>query len=141
MVKAGNGGRLIAVTSVHEHQPRVGFGSYDAAKHGIGGLIKTFALELGQHQITANAVAPDEIATPMSGREDQDPHQEERLGIPLGRPGDAQEIAAVIGVSREPAGRLRNRRLLGSRRRHAADGPAGRLASDQRRLAQGLTRR
>ncbi|HKX14767.1 MAG TPA: SDR family oxidoreductase, partial [Propionibacteriaceae bacterium] len=63
MVKAGNGGRLIAVTSVHEHQPRVGFGPYDAAKHGIGGLIKTFALELGQYQITANAVAPGEIAT------------------------------------------------------------------------------
>jgi NAD(P)-dependent dehydrogenase (short-subunit alcohol dehydrogenase family) len=38
MVKAGNGGRLIAVTSVHEHQPRVGSGPYDAAKHGIGGF-------------------------------------------------------------------------------------------------------
>jgi NAD(P)-dependent dehydrogenase (short-subunit alcohol dehydrogenase family) len=50
MVKTGNGGRLIAVTSVHEHQPRVGSGPYDAAKHGIGGLIKTFALELGQHK-------------------------------------------------------------------------------------------
>ena len=45
--EGGHGGRLIAVTSVHEHQPRVGSGSYDAAKHGIGGLIKTFALELG----------------------------------------------------------------------------------------------
>jgi len=67
MVEAGNGGRLIAVTSVHEHQPRVGSGPYDAAKHGIGGLIKTFALELGQYQITANAVAPGEIATPKSG--------------------------------------------------------------------------
>ena len=48
MVKAGNGGRLIAVTSVHEHQPRVGAGAYDAAKHGLGGLMKTFALELGE---------------------------------------------------------------------------------------------
>ena len=96
MVQAGNGGRLIAVTSVHEHQPRIGSGPYDAAKHGIGGLIKTFALELGEHQITANAVAPGEIATPMTGQEDQDPHQQERVGIPLGRPGDAREIAAVI---------------------------------------------
>jgi NAD(P)-dependent dehydrogenase (short-subunit alcohol dehydrogenase family) len=102
MVKAGNGGRLIAVTSVHEHQPRVGFGAYDAAKHGIGGLIKTFALELGQYQITANAVAPGEIATPMTGQEDHDPHQEERLGIPLGRPGDAREIAAVIAFLASP---------------------------------------
>ncbi len=102
MVEAGNGGRLIAVTSVHEHQPRVGSGPYDAAKHGIGGLIKTFALELGQYQITANAVAPGEIATPMTGQEDQDPHQEERLGIPLGRPGDAREIAAVIAFLASP---------------------------------------
>lgn len=70
MIKAGNGGRLIAVTSVHEHQPRVGSGPYDAAKHGIGGLIKTFALELSQYQITANSVAPGEIATPMTGQED-----------------------------------------------------------------------
>jgi NAD(P)-dependent dehydrogenase (short-subunit alcohol dehydrogenase family) len=102
MVKAGNGGRLIAVTSVHEHQPRVGSGPYDAAKHGIGGLIKTFALELSQYQITANSVAPGEIATPMTGQEDRDPHQEERLGIPLGRPGDALEVAAVIAFLASP---------------------------------------
>jgi NAD(P)-dependent dehydrogenase (short-subunit alcohol dehydrogenase family) len=47
MVVAGHGGRLIAVTSVHEHQPRVGSAAYDAAKHGLGGLMKTLALELG----------------------------------------------------------------------------------------------
>ena len=102
MVETGNGGRLIAVTSVHEHQPRVGSGPYDAAKHGIGGLIKTFALELGQHNITANAVAPGEIATPMTGQEDEDPRNAERLGIPLGRPGDAREIAAVIAFLASP---------------------------------------
>jgi NAD(P)-dependent dehydrogenase (short-subunit alcohol dehydrogenase family) len=96
MVAAGNGGRLIAVTSVHEHQPRVGSAAYDAAKHGLGGLIKTLALELGQYGITANCVAPGEIATPMTGQEDQDPHETHRPGVPLGRPGDAREIAAVI---------------------------------------------
>ncbi len=96
MVKAGNGGRLIAVTSVHEHQPRVGSGAYDAAKHGLGGLMKTFAVELGQYGITANCVAPGEISTPMTGQEDVDPHTEDRPGIPLGRPGDAREMAAVI---------------------------------------------
>jgi NAD(P)-dependent dehydrogenase (short-subunit alcohol dehydrogenase family) len=102
MVKAGNGGRLIAVTSVHEHQPRVGSGSYDAAKHGLGGLMKTFALELGQYGITSNCVAPGEIATPMTGQEDVDPHTEERPGIPLGRPGDAREMAAVIAFLASP---------------------------------------
>jgi NAD(P)-dependent dehydrogenase (short-subunit alcohol dehydrogenase family) len=96
MIAAGRGGRIIAVTSVHEHQPRVGSSAYDAAKHGLGGLIKTAALELGQYGITANAVAPGEIATPMTGQEDVDPHTVERPGVPLGRPGDAREIAAVI---------------------------------------------
>jgi NAD(P)-dependent dehydrogenase (short-subunit alcohol dehydrogenase family) len=96
MVSAGNGGRIIAVTSVHEHQPRVGSAAYDAAKHGLGGLIKTIALELGEHGITANCVAPGEIATPMTGQEDEDPHETQRPGVPLGRPGDAREIAAVI---------------------------------------------
>jgi len=103
MVAAGNGGRIIAVTSVHEHQPRVGSGAYDAAKHGLGGLIKTLALELGQQSVTANTVAPGEIATPMTGQEDQDPHEVSRPGVPLGRPGDAREIASVIAFLASPA--------------------------------------
>ena len=87
---------MIAVTSVHEHQPRVGSGGYDAAKHGLGGLIETFALELGSHGITANCVAPGEIATPLTGQEDVDPDQVQRPGVPLGRPGDPGEVAAVV---------------------------------------------
>jgi len=102
MVKAGQGGRLIAVTSVHEHQPRVGSAAYDAAKHGLGGLMKTLALELGQYGITANCVAPGEIATPMTGQEDEDPHAKDRPGVPLGRPGDAREVAAVIAFLASP---------------------------------------
>lgn len=96
MVDAGHGGRIIAVTSVHEHQPKWGSSAYDAAKHGLGGLIKTIAIELAEHQITANCVAPGAIATPMTGLTDVDPHQVSRPGIPLGRPGDAREVAAVI---------------------------------------------
>ena len=103
MVRAGNGGRLIAVTSVHEHQPRVGSSAYDAAKHGLGGLMKTIAQELGHFGITANSVAPGEIATPMTGQEDQDPFQTRRPGVPLGRPGDAREVAAVIAFLASPA--------------------------------------
>jgi NAD(P)-dependent dehydrogenase (short-subunit alcohol dehydrogenase family) len=75
MVRAGGEGRIIAITSVHEHQPRVGSAAYDAAKHGLGGPIKTIALELGAHGITPNNVAPGETATPMTGQTDQDPHR------------------------------------------------------------------
>ncbi|MCR2764267.1 SDR family oxidoreductase [Microbacterium sp. zg.B48] len=92
----GQGGRLIAITSVHEHQPRVGSAAYDAAKHGLGGLMKTIALELGHERITANSVAPGEIATPMTDQEDENPHAVSRPGVPLGRPGDAREVAAVV---------------------------------------------
>ncbi|MCJ1703578.1 SDR family oxidoreductase [Rathayibacter sp. VKM Ac-2926] len=104
MVEQGTGGRLIGVTSVHEHQPRVGASAYVAAKHGLGGLLKVAALELGRYGITANAVAPGEIATPMNDAEDVDPHSIDRPGIPLGRPGDAREIAAVIALLASPAG-------------------------------------
>lgn len=76
--------------------------AYDAAKHGLGGLIKTAALELGRHGITANTVAPCEIATPMTGQTDEDPTTIERPGIPLGRPGDARETAAVIAFLASP---------------------------------------
>jgi NAD(P)-dependent dehydrogenase (short-subunit alcohol dehydrogenase family) len=103
MVAAGRGGRIIAITSVHEHQPRVGSSAYDAAKHGLGGLIKTIALELGSAGITANAVAPGEIATPMTGMEDEDPHGVKRPGVPLGRPGEAREIADVVAFLASPA--------------------------------------
>ncbi|ADB34549.1 short-chain dehydrogenase/reductase SDR [Kribbella flavida DSM 17836] len=102
MISQGRGGRLIAVTSVHEHQPRVGSAPYDAAKGGLGLLMKTLALELGEHGITANSVAPGEIATPMTGQEDEDPRTKERPGVPLGRPGDAREIAAVIAFLASP---------------------------------------
>lgn len=103
MIAANRGGRIIAVTSVHEHQPRVGSSAYDAAKHGLGGFIKTVALELGEFGITANSVAPGEIATAMTGQENQDPHEVKRPGVPLGRPGAAQEIASVIAFLASPA--------------------------------------
>src|SRR4051812_6050584 len=96
MVDAGRGGRIINITSVHEHVPLRGSAAYCAAKGGLGLLTKVMALELAEHDILVNAVAPGEIATPMTGQEDKDPHEAERPGIPLGRPGDAREIAAMV---------------------------------------------
>jgi NAD(P)-dependent dehydrogenase (short-subunit alcohol dehydrogenase family) len=98
MVAAGRGGRIVNITSVHEHQPRVGAAAYCAAKGGLGLLTKVAALELAEHGITVNAVAPGEIATPMTGQEDEDPTApgHERPGVPLRRPGNAREVAAVV---------------------------------------------
>ena len=102
MVRAGRGGRIINITSVHETAPRVGAGAYCAAKGGLGMLTRVMALELGEHGITVNSVAPGEIATPMTGQEDEDPVGVERPGVPLGRPGDAREVAAVVAFLAGP---------------------------------------
>jgi len=102
MVEQGRGGRIVNVTSVHEHVPLEGSAGYTAGKHGLGGLTKVMALELAQHGITVNAVAPGEIATKMTGNEDVDPHGERREGIPAGRPGDANEVAAVVAFLCSP---------------------------------------
>jgi NAD(P)-dependent dehydrogenase (short-subunit alcohol dehydrogenase family) len=104
MIAAGRGGRIINITSVHETAPRVGAGAYCAAKGGLGMLTKVMAQELGAHGITVNSVAPGEIATPMTGQEDQDPHGVSRPGVPLGRPGSAHEVAAVVAMLAGPGG-------------------------------------
>jgi NAD(P)-dependent dehydrogenase (short-subunit alcohol dehydrogenase family) len=102
MIAQGHGGRIVNVTSVHEHVPLRGSAAYCAAKGGLGMLTKVMALELAEHGITVNSVAPGEIATPMTGNEDVDPHHVERPAIPMRRPGDAREIAAVIAFLASP---------------------------------------
>ncbi|MER5720265.1 SDR family oxidoreductase [Streptomyces sp. NPDC002132] len=102
MIRQGDGGRIVNVTSVHEHQPRVGAAPYCAAKGGLGLLTQVMALELAEFGITVNAVAPGEIATPMTGQKDADVHTVDRPGVPLGRPGDAREVAAVIAFLAGP---------------------------------------
>ena len=60
------------------------------------------ALELAEHGILVNAVAPGEIATPMTGNEDVEPHTVERPGIPLKRPGSAHEVASLVAWLASP---------------------------------------
>ncbi|MGW3789108.1 SDR family oxidoreductase [Micromonospora chokoriensis] len=103
MRAAGTGGRIITITSVHEHAPRVGSAAYCAAKGGLGLLNRVMAQELAADGITVNAVAPGEIATPMTGQEDVDPFTRDRPGVPVGRPGDAREVAAVVAFLASPA--------------------------------------
>lgn len=103
MIEGGNGGRIINITSVHEHQPRVGFAAYCAAKAGLGALTKVLALELAEHGITVNSIAPGEISTPMTGQGDVDPREQRRPGVPLGRTGGAHEVAAAVSFLATPA--------------------------------------
>ena len=96
LVARGGGGRIVTVTSVHEHVPLRFAGAYAAAKAGLGMATKVMALELAGHGITANAVAPGHIATPMTGKAGVDPQSVSLPPIPLGRPGAPEEIAALI---------------------------------------------
>ncbi len=65
MIKQGNGGKIINVTSIDAlHPSSVGLAHYDASKHGVWGFTKNVALELAPHKIWVNAVAPGAIATP-----------------------------------------------------------------------------
>jgi NAD(P)-dependent dehydrogenase (short-subunit alcohol dehydrogenase family) len=105
MVETGGGGRIVNVTSVHEHVPLRGAAAYCAGKGGLGLLTKVMALELGEHGISVNAVAPGEIATPMTDAEDHDPSAEDRPALPAGRPGNAHEIAEAIAFLASPDAR------------------------------------
>ena len=102
MVAQGSGGRIINVTSVHETVPRVGASPYCAAKAGLGMLTKVLSLELGQHGITVNSVAPGEIATEMTGMATEEAFDTSRPGNPLGRPGHVTEVASVIAFLASP---------------------------------------
>jgi NAD(P)-dependent dehydrogenase (short-subunit alcohol dehydrogenase family) len=96
MVERGRGGRIVNVTSIHEHVPLGDSSAYCAAKGGLGMLTKAMALELAPHGITVNAVAPGQTATAMTGQEGVDVHTVHRPGIPLGRPADPREIASLV---------------------------------------------
>jgi len=98
MIAAGGGGRIVNVTSIHEHVPLPAAAAYSAAKAGLGMLTKVLALELAPHAITVNAVAPGHIATPMTGKADRDPTEFDLPQIPLGRPGGPDEVAEIIAL-------------------------------------------
>ena len=65
LLSGGNGGSIILTSSVGGLKPYPHTGHYIAAKHGVIGLMRTFAVELGQHSIRVNAVCPTNVNTPL----------------------------------------------------------------------------
>ena len=72
--------------------------AYAASKAGLNGFAKSVALELANRQIRVNTVAPGPIITPMTeaARSDHNRYEEIKSKIPLGRFGEAEEVAQVI---------------------------------------------
>lgn len=90
-------GRIISIGSVVGAMGNAGQVNYAAAKAGLEGFGRALAREVGSRSITVNAVAPGFIDTDMT-RELPEAQREALLTqIPLGRLGQAQEIANVVG--------------------------------------------
>lgn len=86
----GENGVIVNVTSVHEHVPRPGFLLYASAKAALGMLTRSLALELAP-RVRVVAVAPGAIATERNVEA-----QALARVIPLGRPGEPEEVAALV---------------------------------------------
>ncbi|HUA12501.1 MAG TPA: SDR family NAD(P)-dependent oxidoreductase [Solirubrobacteraceae bacterium] len=97
MVAQGGGGRIVNITSIDAlHPSMVGLAHYDASKHGAWGFTKNAALELAQHEIWVNAVAPGGIATPGAALTDEASRKAFEAMIPMRRLGDPDDIGRAV---------------------------------------------
>ena len=98
MLKQGNGGRIINVTSVHEDWPMPGNTPYCLSKGGMRMLTRTAGVELAPHDILIVGVGPGAVETPINTSTMDDPTKLKKLdaAIPLGRMAKPQEIASVV---------------------------------------------
>jgi NAD(P)-dependent dehydrogenase (short-subunit alcohol dehydrogenase family) len=88
-------GRLIFVSSVVALVGSPGQANYAASKAGLIGLARSIARELGSRSITANVIAPGFIETDMTAGLSDERKKDVLAGVPLGRYGAADEVAAA----------------------------------------------
>lgn len=88
-MKTTGWGRIINVASIHGMVASPYKSAYVSAKHGLVGLTKTVALELGQHDITVNAICPSYVRTPLVEGQVRD--QARAMGI-----GEEEVISKVM---------------------------------------------
>lgn len=79
MYKAGKGGSIIYMGSVHSKEASMLKAPYVTAKHGLIGLAKTVAKEGAKHGVRANVICPGFVRTPLVDK--QIPEQAQELGI------------------------------------------------------------
>ena len=104
MIKRG-GGALIGLSGVSHHAGATNRVHVNASKAGLEGFIRGLAMELAQHNITANCVAPGSIDT-VRGPSAGGPHgRGAGRPIPLSRQGRPEEIAAMVAFLAGPNGR------------------------------------
>lgn len=89
-------GRMIFITSVVGWTGNPGQANYCASKGGLTSMAKSLAQEVASRGITINCVAPGFIATAMTAALNDDQKAKINQNIPLGRMGEAKEIAAGV---------------------------------------------
>jgi 3-oxoacyl-[acyl-carrier protein] reductase len=92
MVKQG-GGRIIATASINGFRGVENLVGYNVAKAGVIELTRTMAVELAQHGITVNAIAPAQIDTRLTRGLPEEARRRRVERIPMGRFGEVEEVA------------------------------------------------
>lgn len=90
-------GRIVNITSVIGFTGNPGQVNYSTSKSGMLGFTKSLARELGNRNITCNAVAPGFIQTDMTGELNEKQSEGILQQIPLGRMGTVEDIAQAVG--------------------------------------------
>jgi glucose 1-dehydrogenase len=95
MVKQGGGGRIITTASINGFRGVENLVGYNAAKAGVIELTRTMAVELAQHRIAVNAIAPAQIDTRLTRSLPEGARRRRVERIPMGRFGEPEEVARV----------------------------------------------
>jgi NAD(P)-dependent dehydrogenase (short-subunit alcohol dehydrogenase family) len=92
------GGAIVLTASTNSYDGEPNLTAYNASKAGLLGLVHTAANELGPYRIRVNAVCPGLIRTPLTERHFSNPSilKDYFRQIPLGRGGDASEVANAV---------------------------------------------
>jgi acetoacetyl-CoA reductase len=89
-------GRVVNISSINGQAGQLGVANYSAAKAGMLGFTKSLALENAAKGITVNAICPGYIATDLIANVSDDMMAKIVSGIPVGRIGEADEIARCV---------------------------------------------
>lgn len=107
-------GRIINIASQLGIKGSPGLSHYVAAKAGVIGFSKALALEVAQHNVLVNVIAPGPLDTPMLADFDPNWKVSKAAELPLGRFGRAEEVApTAVLLASEPGGNLYLGQTLG----------------------------